>query len=55
MIAANIAPGMNRTFTAADLDEPDSEGSCGMTALEEAKEMVNTDIEADIQGYDIDA
>ena len=53
MIAANIAPGMNRTFTAqtwTNLIPKELWDDC----FEEAKEMVNTDIETNIQGYDID-
>lgn len=53
MIAANIAPGMNRHFLAEAWDNlilPELWEDC----FEEAREMVNTDITVDIQGYDID-
>ena len=53
MIAANIAPGLNRDFTA--------ESWLGIIpkkewydAVTEANDMVNTNIETDIQGYDLD-
>lgn len=53
MIAANIAPGMKRHFTAEEwtnITEPELWKDC----VQEAEEMVDTDIKADIQGYDID-
>ena len=53
MIAANMAPGMNRNFAAEkwiNLVEP----QIWNDTLEEAREQVNTDIVVDIQGYDID-
>ncbi len=53
MIAANIAPGMKRHFLAETWDNlipKELWQDCFM----EAEEMVNTDIEVDIQGYDID-
>lgn len=53
MIAANIAPGMNRTFTAqswTNLIDPE----LWEDAFEEARDMVDTDIQTNIQGYDID-
>lgn len=53
MIAAGIAPGMNRSFL--------SEGwknliprKCWYDAMDEADEMMNDSVEVDIQGYDID-
>lgn len=53
MMAANIAPGMNRSFTAENwttlIDKKLWYG-----AVEEAGDLVNTDISVDIQGYDID-
>ncbi len=52
MIAANMAPGMNRNFAAEkwiNLVEP----QIWNDTLEEAREQVNTDIVVDIQGYDI--
>ncbi len=53
MMAANIAPGMKRDFTAKawkHIIEP-SEWDY---ALEEAKDVVDLNIDTDIQGYDID-
>lgn len=53
MMAANMAPGMNRKFTAMDWEHliPPSEWKY---AVEEANDMVDLNIETDIQGYDID-
>lgn len=53
MIAANIAPGMKREFTAeqwTNLIQPE----LWLEIRQEAEDMVDTDIETDIQGYDID-
>ena len=53
MIAANIAPGMKRTFRAQDwpgVIEPGLWKDC----FEEAEELVDTSVSTDIQGYDID-
>ena len=53
MIAANIAPGMKRSFTAEkwlNLIEPELWDEI----REEAKEQINLDVQTDIQGYDID-
>ena len=53
MMAANIAPGMNRHFTAESwkhIIEP----SNWEDVREEARDEINMDIETDIQGYDID-
>lgn len=53
MIAANIAPGMNRHFLAEtwkNLIDPSLWQEC----FAEAQDMVDTDIQVDIQGYDID-
>jgi len=53
MMAANIAPGLNRDFTSMDwtnLIEPQIWKDC----LDEARAEVNTDIECDLQGFDID-
>ena len=53
MIAANIAPGLNRDFTAESWSGiiPKKEW---YDAVTEANDMVNTNIETDIQGYDLD-
>lgn len=53
LMAADIAPGMNRSFTAQSWPEVVSEKTWH-SAFEEAKDSVNTDIKTDIQGYDID-
>lgn len=54
MIAANIAPGMNREFTGETwtnfIDK-----KLWYQAVNEANDKINDDIETDIQGYDIDA
>lgn len=53
MIAANIAPGMKREFTAeqwTNLIQPE----LWQEIRQVAEDMVDTDIETDIQGYDID-
>lgn len=54
MIAANIAPGMNRTFAAQKWTNLIDE-SLWADAFEEAKEMVDLSVQTNIQGYDIDA
>lgn len=53
MIAANIAPGMNRSFTAETWTNLIPR-QLWYDTVEEAQEMIDTDIEVDIQGYDID-
>ena len=53
MIAANIAPGMNRSFTAENWTNLISR-QLWYETVQEAQELVNTDISVDIQGYDID-
>jgi putative N6-adenine-specific DNA methylase len=53
MIAANIAPGMNRSFTAEQWTNLIPK-KLWQETFEEAHEMVDTEIETDIQGYDID-
>lgn len=53
MMAAGIAPGMNRNFTAESwphIVPPEK----WRDALEEAQEMVDMSVTPDIQGYDID-
>ena len=53
MIAANIAPGMNREFTAekwTNLIDKKLWYEC----VQEAEEMIDTSVKVDIQGYDID-
>ena len=53
MMAANIAPGMNRDFTAEDWPYVVGKG-LWQDAQEGAEDLVNLEIETDIQGYDID-
>lgn len=53
MMAANIAPGMNRSFTAQEWDHIAGK-KVWYEAFDEAAEMVDMDVQTDIQGYDID-
>lgn len=53
MIAANIAPGMNRSFTAENWKNFVGRKNW-YQAVDEANDLVNDQIETDIQGYDID-
>lgn len=53
MIAANMAPGMNRSFLSENWKNLIPR-KCWYEAMDEAQEMVDTSVEADIQGYDID-
>jgi len=53
MMAANMAPGMNRSFLAEDWKNLIPR-KCWYEAMDEANEMVEAKAEADIQGYDID-
>lgn len=53
MIAANIAPGMNREFTAESWSNLIPKKMWYETVTE-AQDMVNIDIETDIQGFDLD-
>lgn len=53
MIAANIAPGMNREFTAEKWTNFIPK-QLWYDTVKEAQEMIDTDISTDIQGYDID-
>lgn len=53
LMAANIAPGVNRQFLAqswTNLIDPD----LWKDAREEARDMENRDVKTDIQGYDLD-
>lgn len=54
MIAANIAPGMNREFTAESWTNL-IDRKMWYECVKEAEEMIDHDVQADIQGYDIDA
>lgn len=53
MMAANIAPGMNRSFLAEEWKHLISR-KCWYDAIEEANDRMNLNIDTDIQGYDID-
>lgn len=53
MMAANIAPGMNRSFLSEDWKNLIPR-KCWYEAMDEAGEMVDDTVEVDIQGYDID-
>ena len=53
MMAANIAPGMNRSFRAENWAHIIGK-NIWYDAFDEARELVNMDVETDIQGYDID-
>lgn len=53
MMAAGIAPGMNRNFTAENWTNL-IDRQLWYDTVEEAAEQGNTEIEVDIQGYDID-
>lgn len=54
MMAANIAPGMNRSFTAEDWENLIPK-KAWYDAMDEAHDLVNTDIDVDIQGYDLNS
>lgn len=53
MMAANIAPGMNREFTAENWEHIVAKQRW-YDALDEANDMVDLSIKTDIQGYDFD-
>lgn len=53
MIAGNIAPGLNRSFTAENWSELIPR-KLWLEAADEAREQENLDVETDIQGYDAD-
>lgn len=53
MMAANMAPGMNRSFTAENWGHIIGKRNW-YDALDEANEMVDLHIDTDIQGYDMD-
>ena len=53
MMAANIAPGMNRSFTAEAWTNIISK-QLWYDTVQEAQDMVDTDVSVDIQGYDLD-
>lgn len=53
MIAANMAPGVNRDFTACDWENIIL-SKVWKDAFEEARDEINLNVDTDIQGYDID-
>ncbi len=53
MMAANMAPGMNREFTAEKWNHIVGKRNW-YDCLDEANEMVDLSVETDIQGYDLD-
>ncbi|HIT89575.1 MAG TPA: class I SAM-dependent RNA methyltransferase [Candidatus Merdenecus merdavium] len=54
MIAANIAPGMNRSFLSEEWKNLIPK-KCWYDAINEANDQIDDHIEVDIQGYDLDA
>ena len=54
MIAANMAPGLNREFLSQTWENIVSK-KCWYDAIDEANELVDLEVYTDIQGYDIDA
>lgn len=53
LMAANIAPGLNRSFVAETWNNIYSDNTWKDIRLE-AREMIDTDVETDLQGYDVD-
>lgn len=53
MMACNMAPGLNREFTSMDWENI-IEPSIWKDVISEVRELVDTDINLDLQGYDID-
>ena len=53
MMAAHIAPGMNRNFTAENWSHI-AERKLWYRAVDEAESLIDMSVETDIQGYDID-
>ena len=53
MMAADMAPGMNRSFLAEDWKNLISR-KCWYEAADEAADLVRAEVKTDIQGYDID-
>lgn len=54
MMAANIAPGMNRSFLSEKWDNLIAKKNW-YDVIDEANDMICDDIEVDIQGYDVDS
>ena len=53
MMAANMAPSMNRSFLSEDWKNLIPR-KCWYEAMDEANDLVDLDVKVDIQGYDID-
>ena len=53
MMAANMAPGMNRSFLAEEWRNV-IRRKCWYEAMDEAGDLVEEDVQVDIQGYDVD-
>jgi putative N6-adenine-specific DNA methylase len=53
MMAANMAPGMNRSFTAQNWEHIVDKRTW-YDAFDEARDLVDLQVETDIQGYDLD-
>lgn len=53
MMAANMAPGMNRSFLAEEWRNV-IKRKCWYEAMDEAGDLVKEDVQVDIQGYDVD-
>lgn len=53
MMAANIAPGMNRSFLSEEWDNLITKKNW-YDVIDEANDMITDDVEVDIQGYDVD-
>ena len=53
MMAAHMAPGIDRSFTAEDWGHI-ADRKCWYRAADEAESLIDLDVETDIQGYDID-
>ena len=54
MMAANIAPGMNRSFLSEKWDNLINKKNW-YDVIDEANDMICDDVEVDIQGYDVDS
>lgn len=53
LMAANIAPGMNRSFLSEHFDQLVAKRNW-YDSMDEARDMVDLSVDVDIQGYDID-
>ena len=53
VMAANMAPGMNRSFLAEEWRNV-IKRKCWYEAMDEAGDLVEEDVQVDIQGYDVD-